>query len=90
MKTLSIETSCDDTSLAIVRYEDGSFFVDQLQQLGCKLFTKALARLKSKKNLWERKRSYFFNHFISRLEDLWSALAYGHVGKPLDYIINTS
>jgi hypothetical protein len=68
----------------------GAFFVDQLQQLGCKLFTKALARLKSKKNLWERKRSYFFNHFISRLEDLWSALAYGHVGKPLDYIINTS
>ncbi len=29
--TLAIETSCDDTSLAIVRYEDGSFFVDQLQ-----------------------------------------------------------
>jgi tRNA A37 threonylcarbamoyltransferase TsaD len=29
--TLAIETSCDDTSLAIVRYEDGTFFVDQLQ-----------------------------------------------------------
>ena len=26
-----------------------AFFVDQLQQLGCKLFTKALERLKSKK-----------------------------------------
>lgn len=55
-----------------------AFFVDQLQQLGCKAFTKALARLKTKKSLWERKRSLFFNFFISSMDDLWSALAYGH------------
>lgn len=55
-----------------------AFFVDQLQQLGCKVFTKALVRLHSKKSLWERKRSIFFNFFIDSLEDLWSALAYGH------------
>lgn len=30
MKTLAIETSCDDTSLAIVRKENGSFFVDKI------------------------------------------------------------
>ncbi len=30
MKTLAIETSCDDTSLAIVREENGSFFVDKI------------------------------------------------------------
>lgn len=55
-----------------------AFFVDQLQQLGCKTFTKALARLKTKKSLWERKRSLFVNFFIGSIEDLWNALAYGH------------
>ena len=60
-----------------------AFFVDQLQQLGCKLFTKALARLQSKKNVWERQRSYFFHHFIDSIELLWNALAYGHKGAYL-------
>lgn len=55
-----------------------AFFVDQLQQLGCKTFNKALARLKTKKSLWERQRSIFVNFFIDSLEDLWNALAYGH------------
>ena len=55
-----------------------AFLVDQLEQLGCKTFNKALARLKTKKSLWERKRSIFFNFFIGSLEDLWNALAYGH------------
>lgn len=55
-----------------------AFFVDQLQQLGCKTFTRALERLKSKKSLWERKRSLFFSFFIHSLDDLWDSLAYGH------------
>ncbi len=55
-----------------------AFFVDQLQQLGCKTFNKALSRLKTKKSLWERQRSLFFNFFIKSLEDLWNALAHGH------------
>ncbi len=55
-----------------------AFFVDQLQQLGCQLFKKALARLKSKKTLWERNRGLFFNFFINSIGDLWMALAYGH------------
>ena len=55
-----------------------AFFVDQLQQLGCKTFNKALERLKTKKSLWERKRSIFVNFFIDSLEDLWCALAHGH------------
>jgi len=59
-----------------------AFFVDQLQQLGCKTFIKALARLKTKKNLWECKRGLFFNFLIDRLEDLWSALADGHRTQP--------
>ncbi|MCK4608035.1 MAG: transposase [Gammaproteobacteria bacterium] len=57
-----------------------AFFVDQLQQLGCKLFTKALVRLHSRKSLWERKRSYFFQFYINSLDDLWNALAFGHKG----------
>jgi hypothetical protein len=54
-----------------------AFFVDQLQQLGCKLFGKALQRLHSKIRLWERKRCLFSGLFINNLEDLWNALAYG-------------
>lgn len=30
MKTLAIETSCDDTSLAVVSYDDGNFVVEKL------------------------------------------------------------
>jgi hypothetical protein len=55
-----------------------AFFVDQLQQLGCKLFKKALVRLHTKRSLWERKRALFFDFFIDSIEDLWSALAFGH------------
>ena len=55
-----------------------AFFVDQLQQLGCKVFQKALEKLHSKKSLWERKRGLFFNFLIDSLEDLWHALAYDH------------
>lgn len=55
-----------------------AFFVDQLQQLGCKLFKKALARLHTKRSLWERKRALFFDFFIQSIDHLWSALAFGH------------
>lgn len=30
IKTLAIETSCDDTSLAVVAYENGNFVVEKL------------------------------------------------------------
>lgn len=29
--TLAIETSCDDTSVGIIRFEDNQFYVDHLQ-----------------------------------------------------------
>ena len=44
-----------------------AFFVDQLMQLGCKSFKKALQRLKSKKTLWERMRGLFFHFLINSL-----------------------
>ena len=55
-----------------------AFFVDQLSQLGCKVFNKALKRLLSKRRLWERLRMHFFGFFISSIEDLWTSLAFGH------------
>jgi len=55
-----------------------AFLVDQLQQLGCKAFQKALARLKSKKSLWERQRALFVDFCIASIEQLWMALANGH------------
>jgi len=58
-----------------------AFFVDQLQQLGCKTFNKALTRLHTKKSLWERQRSLFFTFFIADFEALWNALGYGHRAK---------
>lgn len=54
------------------------FLVDQLQQLCCKLFKKALLRLHTKRSLWERKRALFFDFFMNSIDDLWSALAFGH------------
>ena len=33
MKTLAIETSCDDTSVAIVSYEDGIFVVEYMMTI---------------------------------------------------------
>ncbi len=55
-----------------------AFLVDQIAQLGCKTFAKALERLKTKKNLWEHKRGMFLHLTILSLEDMWNALAYGH------------
>lgn len=55
-----------------------AFFVDQLQQLGCKIFQKALKRQKRKKTLWENKRGLFLNYLIHSHEDLWMALANGY------------
>lgn len=60
-----------------------AFFVDQLQQLGCKMFTKAMERLHSKKRLWESQRSLFVEFFINSVEDLWASLGYGHQSSPL-------
>jgi hypothetical protein len=60
-----------------------AFFVDQLQQLGSKVFKKALARLVSKKSLWERLRALFFDFIIESWDDLMLSLANGHEQKPL-------
>jgi hypothetical protein len=63
-----------------------AFFIDQLQQLGCKTFKKALDRLKSKSNLWEKMRGFFFMFYIDKTEQLWHALVQEPHG-PNIYII---
>jgi hypothetical protein len=63
-----------------------AFFFDQLQQLSCEVFKKALKEHGSKKNLWEKMRAIFFNFWIEGcLDDVWMALAYGIVKQPLVY-----
>lgn len=61
-----------------------AFFVDQLQQLCCKTFKKALARLGSKKFLWEKQRGLFFHYFINDWKTLIGSLAHGHKGAILE------
>jgi len=62
-----------------------AFFVDQLRQLCCKKFKKALARLGSKKALWEMQRTLFFGYYIDDWETLMNALADGHKGAKLEF-----
>ena len=55
-----------------------AFFVDQLQQIGCKKFKKAFTFYTMKKILWERKRGIFFHFYLDRMDNLWNSLAYGY------------
>lgn len=61
-----------------------AFFVDQLKQLCCKEFKKAVIRLGNKKRFWEEQRGLFFHYFIDSWDALMNALAYGHRGARLE------
>jgi hypothetical protein len=54
-----------------------AFLVDQVQQLCNPLFQGALARLGSKRLLWERQRSLFNEYALRSLRELYEALCYG-------------
>jgi hypothetical protein len=41
-----------------------AFLVDQIQQLGCEFFNRALAKMKRKKYLWEKMRNLFTTYYI--------------------------
>lgn len=51
-----------------------AFLVDQIQQLCCPLFKAAWAKCKSKRSLWEKMRSKFYEFHIDTMEDLYRAL----------------
>lgn len=55
-----------------------AFLVDQIQQAACQLFQATLAKVGSKKRLWEKMRGLFFHLPFTCMEDIWRALLYGY------------
>ena len=55
-----------------------AFLVDQVQQAACPLFQAVLAKVGSKKRLWEKMRTLFFSLSFECMEDIWRALLYGY------------
>jgi hypothetical protein len=54
-----------------------AFAIDQAQQLACLLFQAAWAAMGSKRRLWERLRSLFYELPFTSMSDIWRAIAYG-------------
>jgi hypothetical protein len=54
-----------------------AFAIDQAQQLACQLFQAAWAAMGSKRRLWERLRSLFYELPFTSISDIWRAIAYG-------------
>jgi hypothetical protein len=54
-----------------------AFAVDQAQQLACQLFQAAWAEAGSKRLLWERLRSLFYELPFDSMTAIWQAIAYG-------------
>lgn len=55
-----------------------AFLIDQVQQLCNPLFQGALARLGSKRALWERQRALVYDYQLVSLRELYEALCYGY------------
>lgn len=56
-----------------------AFLVDQVQELGCRLWQAARAHFRSRTSLWERLRVLFTGFYIPDWKTLWEAVATGHV-----------
>ena len=54
-----------------------AFAIDQAQQLACQLFQAAWEKCGSKRFLWERMRSRFFELPVDSMSDIWRAIAFG-------------
>jgi hypothetical protein len=66
-----------------------AFAVDQAQQLACQLFQAAWDKAGSKRLLWERMRSLFYELPMASMSDIWRAIAYGfHIEGKI--VIHTS
>ncbi|MBL6982468.1 MAG: transposase [Anaerolineales bacterium] len=55
-----------------------AFLIDQVQQMACPLFQATLAKVGSKKRLWEKMRGLFCHLDFECMEDIWRALLYGY------------
>ncbi len=54
-----------------------AFAIDQAQQLACQLFQAAWEKAGSKRHLWERMRSLFYELPFDSMTDIWRAIAFG-------------
>jgi hypothetical protein len=54
-----------------------AFLVDQVQQLCCPLFQAVWAKMGSKRRLWERMRSLFYDYALASMQHLLETLFYG-------------
>lgn len=55
-----------------------AFFVDQAQELCCRLFKQARAKFKSRTSLWEAVRGKFKEFLVKSWDDLFNAIAFGY------------
>ncbi len=55
-----------------------AFLVDQIQEAACQLFQAALAKVGSKKRLWEKMRAYFLAIDFENMETRYKAIVYGY------------
>lgn len=60
-----------------------AFLIDQVQELGCRLFQGARRRFRSRRSLWGRLRNLFSSLYISDWASLWEAIRLGHQGQLL-------
>lgn len=63
-----------------------AFLVDQAQQLGCWLFRKAWKKAGSKRALWEKVRSRFWEFPVDSMETLYRSIAFGIKGYVVEVI----
>ena len=54
-----------------------AFAIDQAQQLACPFFQATWAEVGSKRRLWERLRSLFYELAFASMTAIWRAIAYG-------------
>lgn len=59
-----------------------AFMIDQIQQLCCPYFRKALKKCFNKRRLWERMRNFVHGSYI----ECWEALYHGIIEPPEVYL----
>jgi hypothetical protein len=60
-----------------------AFLIDQVQELGCRLFQAARGRFRTRRALWERLRNLFTSYYIADWATLWEAIRSGHQAQLL-------
>jgi hypothetical protein len=59
-----------------------AFLVDQVQQIACPLFRAAYAKMKCKRDLWEKLRALFFVFAFENMAALYETIVRGHARLP--------